>query len=80
MSLTEYLARNYLTADSRPEKKKKTKKRKQKDTIQSGLVIADDDALGWNTNGAVDADEDAPLTSQLISITDKPTILLKSKF
>lgn len=60
MSLADYLAKNYLTADSRPEKK--TKKRKRKDAIQPGLVIADDDALGWNTNGIVHADEDAPFT------------------
>ncbi|MCJ1263003.1 Pre-mRNA-splicing factor cwc26 [Lobaria immixta] len=60
MSLADYLAKNYLTADSRPEKK--TKKRKRKDAIQPGLVIADDDAPGWNTSGIVHADEDAPLT------------------
>lgn len=64
MSLADYLAKNYLTADSRPEKK--TKKRKRKDAIQPGLVIAEDDALGWNTSGIVNADEDAPFTGQSI--------------
>lgn len=62
MSLADYLAKNYLTADSKPEKK--NKKRKRKDGIESGLIIADDDALSWNTNGAGDADDFAPLTSQ----------------
>ncbi|KAL8929438.1 MAG: hypothetical protein Q9172_000489 [Xanthocarpia lactea] len=59
MSLADYLAKNYLTADSKPEKK--TKKRKRKDGANSGLIIADDDALGWGAK-AVDADDDdAPL-------------------
>ena len=62
MSLADYLAKNYLTADSRPEKK--TKKRKRKDAIQSGLIIADDDEPGWNANESVDADEVAPPMSQ----------------
>lgn len=78
MSLAEYLAKNYLTADLKPEKK--SKKRKRKDAIQSGLVIADDDALGWNTNGGVDADELAPLTSKSICNREKPAILLKVYF
>lgn len=60
MSLADYLAKNYLTADSQPEKK--SKKRKRKDGT-FGLVIADDDALGWNANGSTNADEDAPVTS-----------------
>lgn len=60
MSLADYLAKNYLTADSRPEKK--SKKRKRKDG-NSGLIIADDDGLGWNRNGSSNADEDAPITS-----------------
>lgn len=78
MSLAEYLAKNYLTADSKPEKK--PKKRKRKDVIQSGLVIADDDVLGWNINGIVDADEVAPLTSQSICNREKPITLLKIYF
>ena len=60
MSLADYLAKNYLTPDSKPERK--SKKRKRKDGISSGLIIADDDALGWDTNGTANADDDGPLT------------------
>lgn len=60
MSLADYLAKKYLTADSRPEKK--FKKRKRNDGTASGLIIADDDALGWDRNGAANADDDGPLT------------------
>ncbi len=60
MSLADYLAKNYLTADSKPEKK--TKKRKRKDASQSGLIIADDDdALGWGSKAADADDDDAPV-------------------
>lgn len=62
MSLADYLAKNYLTADSKPDKK--SKKRKRKDGSQAGLIIADDDALGWNPNGDAHADEEAPLTGE----------------
>lgn len=62
MSLADYLAKNYLTADSKPDKK--SKKRKRKDGA-SGLIIADDDALGWNTHGTVNADEDGPVTGTM---------------
>ncbi|KAI8936790.1 Pre-mRNA-splicing factor cwc26 [Plenodomus lindquistii] len=55
MSLADYLAKNYLTADS--EKKSKKRKRKNKD---GGLVIDDDDNLGWKDK-ADDDDEDAPV-------------------
>jgi pre-mRNA-splicing factor CWC26 len=58
MSLADYLAKNYLTADS--EKKSKKRKRKNKD---GGLVIDDDDALGWK-NAADDDDEDAPMVGE----------------
>jgi pre-mRNA-splicing factor CWC26 len=59
MSLADYLAKNYLTADS--EKKSKKRKRKNKD---GGLVIDDDDALGWK-NAADDDDEDAPMVGKI---------------
>lgn len=74
MSLADYLAKNYLTADSKPEKK--SKKRKRKDG-NSGLIIADDDALGWNLNGSSNADEDAPLTSPWIPclLTHRPHLI-----
>ncbi|KAH4000164.1 hypothetical protein HBH64_072730 [Parastagonospora nodorum] len=55
MSLADYLAKNYLTADS--EKKSKKRKRKNKD---GGLVIDDDDNLGWKKTADED-DEDAPM-------------------
>ncbi|KAF1921221.1 Pre-mRNA-splicing factor of RES complex-domain-containing protein [Ampelomyces quisqualis] len=55
MSLADYLAKNYLTADS--GKKSKKRKRKNKD---GGLTIDDDDNLGWKKNDD-DDDEDAPM-------------------
>ncbi|KZM26991.1 Pre-mRNA-splicing factor cwc26 [Ascochyta rabiei] len=55
MSLADYLAKNYLTADS--EKKSKKRKRKEKN---GGLIIDDDDNLGWKDKADED-DEDAPL-------------------
>jgi pre-mRNA-splicing factor CWC26 len=60
MSLADYLAKHYLNADSNPDKK--TRKRKRKDGSQAGLIIADDDVLGWNANGDGHPDEEAPLT------------------
>lgn len=59
MSLADYLAKNYLTADS--EKKSKKRKRKEKN---SGLTIDDDDILGWKNNADEDA-EDAPMISRI---------------
>lgn len=66
MSLADYLAKKYLTADPAPDKK--SKKRKRKGTAAtadvSGLTIADDDLTGWKStvdaNGQND-DEDGPL-------------------
>ncbi|KAL8792827.1 MAG: hypothetical protein Q9195_004556 [Heterodermia aff. obscurata] len=59
MSLAEYLAKNYLTADPKPEKS--SRKRKRKDA-SNGVTIADDDALGWDKSSSINADEDTPLT------------------
>lgn len=61
MSLADYLAKNYLTADADASKKSssssKKRKRKQKD---NGLSIDDDDD-GWKRRGAGDSDdEDGP--------------------
>ena len=70
MSLAEYLAKNYLTADPKPEKR--SRKRKRKD-VSTGVTIADDDALGWNKNSSINADEDIPLTGQ-------PTIPLRQRW
>lgn len=67
MSLADYLAKNYLTADSKPNKK--AKKRKRKDDPQAGLVIADDDALGWNPAGDGNADDDGPITGKFSPTT-----------
>ncbi|KAF2745098.1 hypothetical protein M011DRAFT_469810, partial [Sporormia fimetaria CBS 119925] len=54
MSLADYLAKNYLTADSDKKSKKRKRKTKEKD-----LVIADDDITGWKQTAESD-DEDAP--------------------
>lgn len=71
MSLAEYLAKNYLTPDSNPHKK--PKKRKRKDAEQPGLVIADDDALGWDRNGTANTEDDGPLTGALNVILQNPS-------
>jgi len=58
MSLADYLAKNYLTADAAPEKE--TKKRKRKEIAPTaGLLIADDAAEDWKTQKNT-ADEDGP--------------------
>lgn len=62
MSLADYLAKKYLTADSKPETS--SKKRKRKAGAASGLIIADDDALGWDRNGTGNHDDDAPLEGE----------------
>ncbi|KZF21229.1 hypothetical protein L228DRAFT_240099 [Xylona heveae TC161] len=63
MSLADYLAKNYLTAD--PPADKKLKKRKRKGAAAQatdGLIIADDDAMGWENNRMQNDDDDDPLT------------------
>ena len=65
MSIANYLAKHYLTADSRPEKD--LKKRKQKDGTTSGLTIADDDAMGWTRDVPRVPDDDAPLQGENIA-------------
>lgn len=62
MSLANYLAKHYLTADSKSEKR--SKKRKRKVGTASGLTIADDDALGWDRSIG-NADDDAPLEGEI---------------
>ncbi|KAI4276668.1 MAG: hypothetical protein LQ337_002340 [Flavoplaca oasis] len=71
MSLADYLAKNYLTADSKIEKK--SKKRKRKDAPQSGLIIADDDALGWAAKPADGHDDDAPINVSATSAEFRKT-------
>ncbi|KAF2167114.1 hypothetical protein M409DRAFT_66178 [Zasmidium cellare ATCC 36951] len=73
MSLADYLAKNYLSADSKP-----SKKRKRKDAAKAeGLVIADDDVNSWTNQPAKngDEDEDAPtiVGGALAAGLNKPT-------
>ena len=68
MSLADYLAKNYLTADTKPEKKAKKRKRKDAPT-QEGLIIADDDALGWDRDAVAVAEDEGPLTGRHIHST-----------
>jgi pre-mRNA-splicing factor CWC26 len=63
--LADYLAKNYLTADS--EKKSKKRKRKNKD---AGLIIDDDDNLGWKDKADED-DGDAPMIG-MATLTPAP--------
>lgn len=58
MSLADYLAKNYLTADSKPEKKSKKRKRKGIEEDAAGLTIADDDASWAPKKVSVAADDD----------------------
>jgi pre-mRNA-splicing factor CWC26 len=71
MPLADYLAQNYLSADTKP-----SKKRKRKETKAEGLVIADDGANDWtNVADKNSDDEDAPTISggtSLISGLNKP--------
>ena len=77
MSLADYLAKNYLTADS----EKKSKKRKRKDK-NGGLTIDDDTSLGWKKTADHD-DEDAPTVGMCMTasynhasfaLTPSPTV------
>lgn len=66
MSLADYLAKKYLTADpaSVPERPKKKRKKAQADA-EAGLIIADDDPpdLRTATTGGKDDDEDGPVVT-----------------
>jgi pre-mRNA-splicing factor CWC26 len=71
MPLADYLAQNYLSADTKP-----TKKRKRKEAQSANLIIADDGANDW-TNAADkhSDDEDGPTISggtSLVSGLNKP--------
>lgn len=65
MSLADYLAKKYLTADAPAEKKSKKRKRKAAADASGGLVIADDDVTGWNNGPQAQDDEDAPMMGKL---------------
>lgn len=72
MPLADYLAKNYLSADSKP-----TKKRKRKEAQTEALTIADDGADDW-TNGANpnSSDDEGPTISggaALAGGLNKPT-------
>ncbi|RPA72096.1 hypothetical protein BJ508DRAFT_419650 [Ascobolus immersus RN42] len=74
MSLASYLAKNYLNADPAPEQKKK--KRKTKHKKDDNVLIADDDALGWEPSKpdvASDSDEDRVVTVGGVSSEFKKT-------
>ncbi|OCK86364.1 hypothetical protein K432DRAFT_412732 [Lepidopterella palustris CBS 459.81] len=77
MSLADYLAKNYLTADPPAEKKSKKRKRKGAKSETSGLIIADDDISGWNAIKAEDEDDDAPMIFGTIT-SSKPKSKNKS--
>ncbi len=61
-SLSSYLASKYLTADTSSSSNSKKRKRKA-GKESAGLIIADDDELGWsNTATNADDDDGRPLT------------------
>lgn len=64
MSLADYLAKKYLTADAPAEKKTKKRKRKAGADASAGLVIADDDVTGWNSGAQAQDDEDGPMMGE----------------
>lgn len=76
MSLSDFLAKQYLNADTKPDKK--AKKRKRKDGGNGpGLVIADDSTLGWEHDGRDAADEDAPTMGMpILSIQPLQALLM----
>lgn len=64
MSLAEYLAKNYLTADAATERpKKKRKKSAKADSASAGLIITDDDPPDLRTTAANadEEDDDGPV-------------------
>lgn len=62
MSLADYLAKNYLNADSKADKKSKKRKRKDASAAAAGLVIEEDDTTGWSGSANPNDAEDGPLT------------------
>lgn len=59
-SLADYLASKYLTADN--PKKSKKRKRSERSGESAGLVVADDDVMGWEKKKLRDNDEDGDVT------------------
>jgi pre-mRNA-splicing factor CWC26 len=63
MSLSSYLANKYLTASPAPSSSAAKKRKRKTPSSTPGLVIADDDDLGWSrTPTSQDSDEDTPQT------------------
>lgn len=62
MSLADYLAKNYLNADAGPKARRGTGKKRKRKEVSDGLIIADDDVLGWNNDKSAKEDDDGPLT------------------
>ncbi len=62
MSLSSYLASKYLTADTSSSSSSGKKRKRKTPKEASGLIIADDDALGWAPSTNTTADDDTPLT------------------
>ena len=63
MSLSDYLAKNYLNADAKQNKQSKKRKRRVE-----GLVVADDeDNAAWKRNGSLNENEDGPVLCRQIS-------------
>jgi pre-mRNA-splicing factor CWC26 len=73
MSLSSYLASKYLTAE--PSNPSKKRKRSRKDPSSTGLIIADDDALGWTTQAPNAEDDD----SRPLSVTSGSAEFRKAK-
>jgi pre-mRNA-splicing factor CWC26 len=62
MSLSSYLASKYLTAEPSSSSTSKKRKRKTPKEPASGLIIADDDTLGWSNTPTTNEEDDTPLT------------------
>lgn len=71
MTLADYLAQKYLTADTPSDKKSKKRKRKNK---EDGLKIADDDLAGWSKGK--DDDEDDPRLGTSLPLSSSTTLTL----
>ena len=65
MALSDYLAKNYLTADPGTGKQSKKRKRKEPKSV-SGLQIADDDDGSWQTVGKNGHEEHAATLGKLV--------------
>ncbi|KAG9228572.1 Pre-mRNA-splicing factor of RES complex-domain-containing protein [Amylocarpus encephaloides] len=76
MSLSSYLASKYLNAEPSPTPATKKRKRKNGTSASAGLIIADDDALGWNSS-TVNPDDDG--SSRPLAISSGSSEFRKAK-